>query len=93
MCSAAIRLVRRAERAGLPCEDIRQAMLDDARAEGLPEWELYALHTLLADSIVLGHDGRWPAFAHASYTNGQHRSQAMIEAGVRRTITLDWTSR
>ncbi|MET8146626.1 hypothetical protein ABZU32_40495 [Sphaerisporangium sp. NPDC005288] len=44
-------------------------------------------------SIVLGHDGRWPAFAHASYTNGQHRSQAMIEAGVRRTITLDWTSR
>ncbi|GAA3840701.1 hypothetical protein GCM10022226_74000 [Sphaerisporangium flaviroseum] len=92
VCSTAIRLVRRAERAGVPYEDIRQAVLDDARTEGMSEWELDALNTLLADPIVLGHTGRWPAFAHASYANGQHRSQAMLEAGVRRTITLDWRS-
>lgn len=62
----AIRLVHRAKRAGVPFADIRQAVLDGARLEGVSVWELAALFSLLADPIVLGRAGRWRTF----YSNG-----------------------
>jgi hypothetical protein len=47
-----------------------------------------ALSTLLCDHIVVGGRGagRW----RRGYINGNHRAQAMLDAGVRRTITVSW---
>jgi hypothetical protein len=86
VCSAAVRLVHRAVCTEVPFDDIRQAVLDAARVEGMSDWEMDALFTLLAYPIELGRRGRWRTY----YVNGQHRSRAMLEAGVRRTITVDW---
>lgn len=87
-CSAAIRLVRWAERDGVPVDDISRVVIDLADAEGMPDWELEAVASLVAYPIEVTRsaDGREP-----TYVNGQHRSQAMLEAGVWWTITLDWS--
>jgi hypothetical protein len=67
------------------------AMNCNARAEGLGGWELQALNALISpgDGIqlaVIAGDRR------TSYINGQHKSQALLEAGVRRTIVIDWVT-
>ncbi|TMR92695.1 hypothetical protein [Nonomuraea basaltis] len=71
--------------------DIRDFVRDAAQAEGLGGWELDALDALIcpADGIQLtvpaGH-------RRTSYINGQHKSQALLDAGVRRTIVIDWVT-
>ncbi|WP_424532526.1 hypothetical protein ACOZ38_19860 [Sphaerisporangium viridialbum] len=87
--ATAIRLVRRAERDGVPVDDIHQSVIDAAEAEGMSQWEVDAVASLagLADAIQIT---RFVGWRKTSYINGQHRSQAMLEAGVRRTVTLDW---
>lgn len=50
-------------------------------------WELDALGTLTdpADGIQIEHsDGS------RFYINGQHKAQAMLDQGVRRTVTIRW---
>lgn len=67
-------------------DDLAAAVTDAADAEGIRGWERDALHSLFLDPIVLTSDddedrGRpW-------YVNGQHRSRAMRDAGVARTLT------
>ncbi|MGP3920550.1 hypothetical protein [Nonomuraea sp. 10N515B] len=89
--ATAIRLVRQAQHAGVAAHDIHDFVRDAAQAEGLSGWELDALHTLVCpgDGIQLtvpaGH-------RRTFYINGQHKSQALLDAGVRRTIVIDWVA-
>ncbi|MCW2880867.1 MAG: hypothetical protein JWQ95_4967 [Sphaerisporangium sp.] len=85
----AIRLVRAARRAAVPVDDIADAVRDAAKAEGMPDWERQALTSLVEIPYAIQRT-RWAGGWRTSYVNGQHRSQAMLEAGVRRTITVDW---
>ncbi|MDH2426441.1 hypothetical protein [Sphaerisporangium sp. TRM90804] len=87
--AAVIRLVRRAQRDGVAVEDVHQAVLDAAEGEGMSEWEVDAVASLasLADAIQVTRFAGWRT---TSYINGQHRAQAMLEAGVRCTVTVDW---
>jgi hypothetical protein len=84
----AIRLVRQAQCEGVAGREIRHHVLDVAAIEDMTDWERGALSTLLCDHIVVGGRGagRW----RRGYVNGNHRAQAMLDAGVRRTITVSW---
>ena len=73
----AVRLVRRAQ-----AQDLQgRALVTYVRAQpeviDLDSWQDEAFDSLFTDSISV-EDGTW--------VNGQHRAQAMIDAGVRRTI-------
>ncbi|MFD9606503.1 hypothetical protein [Streptomyces sp. NPDC059970] len=63
-------------------DDMREFAVAHAAAAGATAWETEALATLFdtGDAIQPDRDVR--------YINGQHRSQAMLEAGVRRTVVL-----
>jgi hypothetical protein len=84
VCEAAIRLVRHAQRARIPGNDIAHHVLTQPEAKHLSEWERQALYSLLHDPIHLSENRR-------SYVNGQHRAQAMLDVGVHRTIVITWT--
>jgi len=89
VCATAIRLVHRAQRDQVAACDIAEFVHEAAEAEGVTGWELDAL-----DALVCPEDGiQLSMFAgdrRRSYINGQHKSQAMLDAGVRRTIVVDW---
>jgi hypothetical protein len=57
-----------------------------ARDEHVHAWTLAAAKSLLCDPIQYTsyEDG------HRFYVNGRHRSQAMLDAGVRRTLVVHW---
>ena len=79
----AIRLARGARTAGVEHDDIPSYALRRGAVLELSEWEREALHSLFEDTVrPYGHlrDRR------LRYNNGQHRAQAMIDAGVRRTL-------
>ncbi|GAA2418176.1 hypothetical protein [Nonomuraea africana] len=89
VCATAIRLIRQARDEGVAADDIADYVRQEAQAEGMHGWELQALAALVcpADGIEL------QVLAGArrnSYVNGQHKSQAMLDAGVRRTVIIDW---
>jgi hypothetical protein len=78
----AIRLVEQAQRDGLPSADTAAYVLDHPDVQRLTTWEREALYSLMA----------WPIRPYApwprrqGYNNGQHRAQAMLDAGVRRIL-------
>ncbi|WP_146765932.1 hypothetical protein [Micromonospora noduli] len=76
----AIRLVREAQAAGVPHEDIPYQVGQQAATISLSDWEREALLSLLIDTI------RPYRPFEGGYNNGQHRAQAMLDAGVRRTL-------
>ncbi len=86
--AAAVRLVTQAQQDGLDVKDIDVHVYGQAMHEGMSGWELEALGTLasLGDGIALeeNDDG------DEVYINGQHRAQAMLDAGVRDTVVLRW---
>jgi hypothetical protein len=86
----AIRLVRQSQRNAVPADDIASHVLAQAETEGLTGWELDALDTIVspADGIQIEPDG--DGDGHRFYINGQHRAQALLDAGVRRTIVISW---
>jgi hypothetical protein len=79
--------LRRADRDGVDHEDLHGYFTEHAPCGRLIGWEYEALLILgsSGDAIQLERDGldRW-------YINGQHRVQAMLDAGVHRTITAHW---
>ena len=83
----AIRLLRRADRDGVDHEELRGYFTEQAPRHQLTDWEYEALLSLgcSGDAIQLERDGldRW-------YINGQHRAQAILDAGVHRTIAAHW---
>jgi hypothetical protein len=86
----AITLVRQAQCDGIVGEDICGHVLSQARAAGVTGWQLDALECLVNcyDGIQLdtGDDGR------RFFINGQHKTRAMLDQGVRRTIIVQWQS-
>jgi len=82
----AIRLVQRARDNQVPARDIAGYVNREAAADPtLTPWEREALRTLLSHA-----DAIQPFESERGYINGQHRAQAMLDAGVRRTIVMYW---
>ncbi|MGH4009531.1 MAG: hypothetical protein ACRDTH_15505 [Pseudonocardiaceae bacterium] len=81
----AIQMLRRAD-AELVDDDEHQerlfAALKLSRAEGLTGWQYAAVESLLLHPIQPERE--------IGYTEGRHRSQAMLDAGVRRTLVARW---
>lgn len=85
-CATAIRLLRNVlVELGEDAEHDERlcAALQLARDENLDNWTLAAVESLLIDPIQPDRDG-------GGYINGRHRSQAMLDAGVRRTVVEYW---
>lgn len=78
----AIRLAEQAKTAGLTFDATASYILDHPDAQRLPQWEREALYSLLTDTIRPY--APWPR--REGYNNGQHRAQAMLDAGVRRVL-------
>lgn len=82
----AIRLVQRARAERVPAREIADYVEREAAADaGLTLWEREALGTLVSHA-----DAIQPFESARGYVNGQHRAQAMLDAGVRRTIVMYW---
>jgi hypothetical protein len=84
----AIAFVRQAQRADVAPGDIYGHVLDQARAAGVSGWDFDALEALVnsGDGIQIDRyeDGR------RFYINGQHKTRAMLDQGVRRTVVIRW---
>jgi hypothetical protein len=78
----AVCLAGQARDAGISFDDTAAYVGDHPDVLTLSEWERDALLSLLEDTIRP--DARWPS--PEGYNNGQHRAQALIDAGVRRTL-------
>ena len=81
VCALAVELVAEGKRDGVPAAQLAQ--LADARARelGLTRWQHQALLSLVSVPVAV-------SATAAGYTNGQHRVQAMRDAGVTSTVTL-----
>jgi len=79
----AIRLVGQAQRENLSGNLLRTRVMHRAEAEGMDRWSLEALESLLEY-------GTWIDVNSEGYVNGQHRAQALLDAGVRRTLVVGW---
>lgn len=82
--AAAIRLVDDAHRAGLADEDIAASTDVLAALDNMPRWQRDALESLLSPAVGIAPDG------YGQYINGQHRAQALLDTGVRRTVVVRW---
>ncbi|MER6563185.1 hypothetical protein ABT300_36735 [Streptomyces sp. NPDC001027] len=67
--------------------DMTELAVAHAASAGATRWQTEALASLFSVS-----DAIQPA-SEAGYVNGQHRAQAMLEAGVRRTVVLHHVDR
>ncbi|TLQ39187.1 hypothetical protein [Streptomyces marianii] len=78
----ALEALRRSREQAVDPDDMREFAVSHAAAAGATDWETEALATLfcLGDAIQPDREVR--------YINGQHRAQAMLDAGVRRTVVL-----
>ncbi|MGW7196210.1 hypothetical protein [Streptomyces chryseus] len=78
----ALQVLKRARARSVDPEDMEEFALAHAAAAGATQWQTEALATLFntADAIQPSSETR--------YINGQHRAQAMLDAGVRRTVVL-----
>ncbi|MGW5782037.1 hypothetical protein [Streptomyces sp. NPDC003863] len=78
----ALEILERSREQSVDPYDLEQLAVDHAAAAGATEWQTEALATLFNvwDAIQPDREVR--------YINGQHRSQAMLDAGVRRTVVL-----
>jgi hypothetical protein len=81
--AVAVRLVRDAQAADVDHDDIPSHVSQLATGLPLSHWEREALYTLLCDTVRPYGPLRYRSLG---YNNGQHRAQAMIDAGVRRTL-------
>jgi hypothetical protein len=83
VCFLAIRFVREAQRTGTAFEDIPGFVREQTASLHLSRWEREALDSLLYDTVRPYRPLRDRTLG---YNNGQHRAQAMLDAGVRRTL-------
>jgi hypothetical protein len=84
----AIALVRQAQCAGVTGDDIYEHVRAQARVAGITGWQLSAL-----DALVRYGDGiQVETYEDGSrfYINGQHKTRAMLDQGVRRTLVIRW---
>jgi hypothetical protein len=78
----ALEVLERARAQSVDPEDMEEFATAHATTAGATQWQREALATLFS----IG-DAIQPA-SGTGYINGQHRAQAMLEAGVRRTVVL-----
>lgn len=78
----AVRLTAQARTSGVAFDETVGYVLSQPAARALTGWEQQALYSLMTDTIRPY--SSWPR--RKGYNNGQHRAQAMIDAGVRRTL-------
>jgi hypothetical protein len=78
----ALEVLERARAQHVDPDDMEEFGTTHAAAAGATRWETEALATLfnIADAIQLS--------SEIGYINGQHRTQAMLEAGARRAVVL-----
>jgi hypothetical protein len=87
--AAAIRITRQARREGLSGQALSGRAAGLAEARGLPPEEEMALAELLSDHSAI-QPGPRMSLGRRYYGNGRHRTTAMLEAGVRRTVVIRW---
>jgi hypothetical protein len=63
-------------------EDLHYYLMDDVAYRKADGWEREAMRSLVVDPIRVDR----PLPHRDGYINGQHRAQAMIDAGVRRAL-------
>uniref|UniRef100_UPI002F9173FB hypothetical protein n=1 Tax=Streptomyces cellulosae TaxID=1968 RepID=UPI002F9173FB len=78
----ALKVLKHAQEQEVAAEDMEDFAVAHAAAAGAGRWQSEALATLFSVS-----DAIQPA-SGGGYVNGQHRAQALLEAGVRRTVVL-----
>ncbi|WP_446046438.1 hypothetical protein [Streptomyces olivaceus] len=78
----AIEVLRRARAQGVEADDMEEFGVVHAAAVGATGWESEALASLFSTADAIQPD------SEGGYVNGQHRGQALLEAGVRRTVVL-----
>ncbi|WP_331739637.1 hypothetical protein OG613_44165 (plasmid) [Streptomyces sp. NBC_00015] len=78
----ALEVLERARARSVDPDDMQEFAIAHANAAGASRWQTEALASLFSVSNALQ-----PA-SQTGYINGQHRAQAMLEAGVRRTVVL-----
>lgn len=78
---AAIDLRRRAQCEGTTASELLDRTRELAHDAELPAWEHEALLSLLVDPILPGRTG---------FINGSHRSQAMLDQGVRQVLVVEY---
>ncbi|RQW91674.1 hypothetical protein DKL51_20670 [Micromonospora globispora] len=84
MSAIAIRLALEVQSAGVPFDDISARVRRRASEElRLSDWEREALNSLLYDAVRVSNEARDGVRA---FINGQHRVQAMLDAGVQWTL-------
>lgn len=86
--SAAVRVMRQARREGLDGEAFVARAAALAAVQGLAGQEEEALTELLSLSSAVQPGSRFRF--RAGYVNGRHRTTAMLEAGVRRSVIVRW---
>jgi hypothetical protein len=84
----AIRVTRQARREGVAGEALSGRLAALSKAEGLPAEEEKALDGLLTTYSAIQPGRRFRL--RRGYTNGRHRTAAMLDSGVRRTVVLRW---
>jgi hypothetical protein len=84
----AARLVRQARQEGAVGNDVADRARAAAAAAGVAGWEAEALDSLLMpyDGLILERDDD----LRRVYVNGQHRAQALLDAGVHRTVRQEF---
>ncbi|MEV5177972.1 hypothetical protein AB0L10_44870 [Streptomyces flaveolus] len=78
----ALQVLGRARAQGVDGDDMMDFAIAHATAVGVGGWQTEALATLFSIGDAIQPD------SEGGYINGQHRAQAMLEAGVRRTVVL-----
>ncbi|MCZ1011913.1 hypothetical protein [Streptomyces lydicus] len=82
----ALDVLKQARTQGIDAEDMEQYAVEHEAAAGATEWETEALATLFSTA-----DAIQPDSSGTGYINGQHRAQAMFDAGVHRTVVMRTT--
>ncbi|MFG2304527.1 hypothetical protein [Actinacidiphila glaucinigra] len=77
----ALEVLAHARAASVSADSMENLALEHAATAGADRWQTQALATLFNTAHAIDADSR-------GYTNGQHRAQAMLDAGVRHTVVL-----
>ncbi|MFJ9893457.1 hypothetical protein ACIQPR_08995 [Streptomyces sp. NPDC091280] len=82
----ALTVLARAREEDVKPEDMKRYADEYAAAAGASKWERAALYSLYCPPVAIQPSG--DAYISDAFINGQHRVQAMRDAGVRRTVVL-----
>jgi hypothetical protein len=88
VCAAAVRITRQVSGEGRTGEAFAERAVEITDAEDLPHEEKQALAELLDYGAGVQLGRRYDRRRY--YINGRHRTTAMLEVGVRRTVIIRW---